>query len=432
MENSSLDEVYQKRRIRKISILILSIIITGIVLIVETYAWFVGITTVNVSEFNVSISGAEGLELSLNATTNSWTSSTLNITKSVVTSAYTGNTNKWVQTASGEGLTPISTSGEIQSPGALKLFGKSGLASTAGGYKLIATDLGNVSGGVISEKDGYIAFDLFIRNGKNNAYSETYNYDADEAIYLNKNSYVSVAPAGSGSTPRPSGTWPSGDPTNANGVANSVRIAFAQIGRIKASGTEASAAQGLSCSSTTPATSLCSNNLTTIWEPNDKKHDSGLLNYFNNKACKTKTSATTYSSSACHPANVADNGQVAYPNGMSNNLAFRTYTVGQNVSAGNNVDIYDGHNGYSASIGSATYLRDTDTFTDTEKILTGDQRPEFFRLAANSITKVRVYIYLEGQDLDNYDLITKGKAITIKFGFTKDKFEINPSSSPLT
>ena len=34
-------------------------------------------------------------------------------------------------------------------------------------------------------------------------------------------------------------------------------------------------------------------------------------------------------------------------------------------------------------------------------------RPAFMTLAPNSITKIRVYVYLEGQDVDNYDLVTK-------------------------
>ena len=39
--------------------------ITAVVLIVETYAWFVGITTVNVSNFDIQVSSSESFELSL-------------------------------------------------------------------------------------------------------------------------------------------------------------------------------------------------------------------------------------------------------------------------------------------------------------------------------------------------------------------------------
>jgi len=43
-------------------------------------------------------------------------------------------------------------------------------------------------------------------------------------------------------------------------------------------------------------------------------------------------------------------------------------------------------------------------------------------LAPNSITKVRVYIWLEGQDIDNYNFSQLGKTISINFGFTKERF----------
>ena len=44
------------------------------------------------------------------------------------------------------------------------------------------------------------------------------------------------------------------------------------------------------------------------------------------------------------------------------------------------------------------------------------------KLAPNSITKVRVYIWIEGQDVDNYDFASLGKKISINFGFTKERY----------
>ena len=68
------------------------------------------------------------------------------------------------------------------------------------------------------------------------------------------------------------------------------------------------------------------------------------------------------------------------------------------------------------------FLNEVDYFTDTEKNLKGMQRPEFMTLAPNSITKVRVYVWIEGQDVDNYDFAQLGSAITVNFGFTKERF----------
>jgi hypothetical protein len=56
------------------------------------------------------------------------------------------------------------------------------------------------------------------------------------------------------------------------------------------------------------------------------------------------------------------------------------------------------------------------------KNLTGTSRPTFMTLAPNSITKVRVYIWIEGQDIDNYDFASLGKKISVNFGFTKERY----------
>ena len=56
------------------------------------------------------------------------------------------------------------------------------------------------------------------------------------------------------------------------------------------------------------------------------------------------------------------------------------------------------------------------------KELESTDRPEFIRLAPNSITKLRVYVWLEGQDIDNYDFASLGKKISVNFGFTKERY----------
>ena len=70
-------------------------------------------------------------------------------------------------------------------------------------------------------------------------------------------------------------------------------------------------------------------------------------------------------------------------------------------------------------------LVDFPYFTDTMKNYTGTQRPTFMTLAPNSITKIRVYIWIEGQDIDNYDFASLGKKISVNFGFTKERYTEN-------
>ena len=52
-------------------------------------------------------------------------------------------------------------------------------------------------------------------------------------------------------------------------------------------------------------------------------------------------------------------------------------------------------------------------------------KKQLLKIAGNSVTKIRVYIWLEGQDVDNYDLIVNDANVAIKFGFTKDKYGIS-------
>ena len=112
------------------------------------------------------------------------------------------------------------------------------------------------------------------------------------------------------------------------------------------------------------------------------------------------------------------------------------------------IDVYDGGelNGYSGSISETVNKSSTldenqttnkpltllDAFTDTEKLKTGVNRDPFFTLAPNSITKVRVYIYIEGQDVDNFDLASIGKKISVNFGFTKDRYDFKDKKQDST
>ena len=62
-------------------------------------------------------------------------------------------------------------------------------------------------------------------------------------------------------------------------------------------------------------------------------------------------------------------------------------------------------------------------FKDSDKEKTMHDREAIFYLAKNSITKLRVYIYMEGQDIDNYDFGRIERKLNINFGFSKYKYE---------
>lgn len=422
-----------RKKARRVKRLALICTMCTIILVVSTYAWFIGMRTVNVSSFDVEIAATEGLYLSLDGV--AW-SETVNInstnykydtTEGAKNVVYQGNTNTW----SGGGLIPVSTIGEINPTSSrLIMYEKGSLTTTDGGYRLMASKVENhtVTEGT-EEGKGFVAFDLFIKNLSGNEYYADYNQLNEEAIYLTQASNVSVV-----------GT---GTDQELTGIENSVRVAFAQIGRVEATTTTQSTITGITCATSGSVTGIC-DRYAQIWEPNDKDHVQNAINWYNTSCVKRTGTSVTATGSYSGTCQALTNGEYSH-----------TYAVGSVIDYDDNIDVYDGpdYNTYASSIknySDSAYsyvdaystiaehnevagigkisetttggLYAYDYFTDTEKMLTGMDRPTFMTLAPNSITKVRVYVYIEGQDIDNYDFASLGKKISVSFGFTKERF----------
>ena len=388
-----------KKNNRRKKNLVLLCAFTAIILTVSTYAWFIGMRTVNVSAFEVNIASTKSLLLSIDG--ENWTDTLTINGDNYNTSAYAGNTNSW------EKLIPVSTIGDMDKTSSrMKLYEKSSMTTTPGGYRLMAFPVQNTGA---KEVKGYVAFDLFIKNFTGSKYYIEMDQNNEEAVYLTTNSKVGVAAAGVAGT----------------GIENSVRVAFAQIGRVIGTSTDKTLITGINCTGNSDTetdenkavTGICRN--ATIWEPNDLAHVKNAISWYET-SCKTRkaegndvTKIDSYNAdTAC--SGVVD-GQYA-----------PTYAVAKEIKAEDNVDVYDGakYNTYTKSTdGETPLIKEFDYFTDSEKNLKGVDRPEFMSLAPNSITKVRVYIYIEGQDIDNYDFASIGKMISVNFGFTKERME---------
>ena len=88
---------------RKIFLLFIAILITGSILVIETYAWFIGTSTVQTNEFNITVSSTIGLELSIDADPDHWQANSITINPATIESVFSNNNNK-VPT---EGLIPF-------------------------------------------------------------------------------------------------------------------------------------------------------------------------------------------------------------------------------------------------------------------------------------------------------------------------------------
>ena len=99
------------------------------------------------------------------------------------------------------------------------MYEKGSLTATKGGYRLLSSRVNYATkGDDLTNGKGYVAFDLFIRNKSGEEYYVDNNPLNEEAIYLTYDSSVTVGSGGVANT----------------GIENSVRVAFAQIGRVKA------------------------------------------------------------------------------------------------------------------------------------------------------------------------------------------------------
>ena len=378
----------QEKRVKK---LILTTGLFAVLLVASTYAWFIGMEKVAVTAFDINIKAIDGLALSIDGD-KFGEDVTINATN-YNTVFTTNNQNVWGD------LIPMSSVGIVDNTTSkLVLYEKASLTATDGGYRIMASQVENTAD---KEADGYVAFDLFIKNLSGQEYYTNYNPLNEEAIYLTTDSTVTVADAG----------------TEGTGIENSVRVGFAQIARVKADVTDQDTITGLTCQGGDDVTVICNNRVAQIWEPNDTVHVQNAINWYE-KSCKARTESGY--AGAC--ATITD--EEAYP----------TYAIQKVIDENKtDVDVYDGEefNGYT---GSGEYLYAFDYFTDTERDVKGEKRSAFMTLAPNSITKVRVYVWIEGQDIDNYDFAQLGQAITVNFGFTKEKFtgedvNYNPSGT---
>ncbi len=400
------------KRNRKIRNLLLVCVMMAVVFTTATYAWFIGMQTVKVNSFEVEIAAVDSLMLSMDG--NNW-ETTLDV---VNTAAYANNANEFLKDDK-EGLKPISTIGEFDDTSSrLKLYEKGSLTATDGGYRLMASQVDNYTNKVTDgteylEGDGYVAFDLFIMNLTGDEYYSENNTANEEAIYLTYDSKVTAGSTGNASA----------------GIENSVRVGFAQIARVEATkygntekSEEIAVVTGMTCKDTnTDVTGICRD--AQIWEPNENTHTADAVTWYN-KTCEARVAAD-------------DNKGFKYDTSKSCAALtdyIKTNAVAGEILADNYVDVYDGS--YNTYTGTAkTLLTQVDTFTDSEKLQTGASRLPFMTLAPNSITKVRVYIWIEGQDIDNYDFASLGNSIKVNFGFTKERFTsgeigsgINPGS----
>ncbi|MBR3614649.1 MAG: hypothetical protein IKL55_05680 [Clostridia bacterium] len=399
---------------RRLHSLILLTAFTAVLLIVSTYAWFTVQESVSVNQIRGKVEVAEGLEISLDA--KKWVGSldlgasdtslikTSEEDSNIKYGPYTGHNNHVTDT-----FVPVSTSGETIAVLDEKTPAKNDmdyLAFYSGKYsdsKL--TDVTRLTEGLDSDdklvdtKAGFIAFDLFIKNSSKNGASA-------ETLQLNSDSYVWVLPDEGEDI---GGKWGENYKGDAgSGLQNTVRIGFAKYGGdavIKGT----SAAETILEETRKQAISDVA-----IWEPYADTH----VTYIIDRILPRFDAAM----GAGHGFLTAETGN-----------AFITRTLNKNALTGiDNVynwkDNADGDPevaGFTktATMQTADNGKKDGKITGIRNIDTIEGEGEELKISPNAVTRLRIYIWMEGQDPDCDNFASYGGGLDINLGFTKGKAE---------
>ena len=360
-------EEKEKRSKKRWLLLLLLLIITGIMLTTSTYAWFTSNRTVTVEDIDVNVAASGGIQISVDGT--SWKSIITNQDLANAHATYTAATNQIPST-----LKPVSTAAKVlDTNGYLSMWlgtvSTSETSTNRGKYILSTEDVSTVADNSASAdgtgSNGYfVSFDLFIRLDENT--------EASLPLYLTDGSNVTFKSGGSDL-----------------GTQNASRVAFINEGNV-ATGSDLAKIQGLK---TTETSNIY------VWEPNYEAHTStGLANaysYYN----------TVNQGNAYTAANAGN--QVPYFGTID------AVTVDEDITL-DKANATDNSTKFAAiTPGIATKSNWAETET---------QYKQLFNLTANAITKMKVYFWVEGQDIDCENNASGGK-ITLKLQFSLNEGE---------
>jgi hypothetical protein len=336
MEKERENKKYHKKRLL---LLLIALFFTTVMFTTTTYAWFTANQTVTVSTLTVNVDAKNGIQISSDAT--NWKSilQTEDLTTNV-NAAYSGNLNQIPNT-----MEPVSTIGNLDSDGHMDMFYGVIQDNAAGQYIITATKETDTKSNGATSTGKYIAFDMFLKVNK------------ETRIALTSKSGVRTT-----------------DPTD-TGIKNASRIAFI----VEGNATEETALATIQGLKTTDTENVY------IWEPNYDVHTAAGVaqarDVYNTTTTMTGGSLLAYSG-------------VKAPIADSNNVVM-------NVSADETAyGTNPGATSYTTAYGSLFGTVAVDYSTVEAFSATGSTATQEIFTLAPGVTKVRVYMWIEGQDVD--------------------------------
>ena len=421
MNNNGKSKNYKRKRLNSI---ILLLAFTAVMLIVSTYAWFSSQKNVTIKNLKGTVAVAEGLEISLNA--KDWLQVLDLGTVNWETDAYTDNKNH-IPTE----FQPVSTDAAGLGTAKDLTFYKGTLRNSVNLNNVVTCDVAQTDA-TEDTYAGYYAFDIFLKNTTNGA--ATVN-----DLQLNYDSYVKVLQSGDGLDSNAEDYQTQLDALiaarNATGLQNTVRVAFGLYNGT--AGTMDNQETILANTVTSETGNVLDS--TSIWEPNAASHIESVLNAYNGDKPSTpittaagtltfgadeiiptfalKTLASRTNNNLTNIYNwKAENTDLAEQIALQTNSVASTYLIGTGVSQ----LITSATNAASAKWNTTAASTSVKTSgageSDTNKVNAASN----FSIPANAVCRLRVYVWLEGQDVDCLSVASHGGGVEVNLDIMKD------------
>ena len=347
------------------------ILLALVIFIISTYAWFSTQRNVSITNLNGTVEVAEGLEISLDA--ENWSNGLVLGEEEgqldIIDDAYAGNKN-----LKPSEMLPVSTLGQVsgQQKDLQMLRGKITNSIQLSDIKAMVETESNPNSDTFP---GYFAFDVFLKNSSKQD-------DLDDVLQLNYDSSLEIMETDKSST----------------GLQNTARVAFAKYnGTSDVMADQATILKETAGIGVGAGTSYITD--VAIWEPNSNDHVDYIVQN-NNKITGAGASfnATT----------------------KMDTYALKSSSIGQTIA-----DIYK-WDGSESNLSKQNVLQTTKTSTEDYSISEGVQNlvsttdgSTTFGIAPNKISRIRIYLWLEGQDVDCINYASHGGGIKVNIGLVK-------------
>lgn len=351
------------------------ILLALVIFIISTYAWFSTQRNVSITNLNGTVEVAEGLEISLDA--ENWSNGLVLGDEEgqldIIDDAYEGNHN-----IKPTEMLPVSTLGLAGSNRTDLLMLRGTLNNSIQLNNIQEMDEEETNS-EMTTYPGYFAFDVFLKNSSRQD-------DLDDTLQLNYDSSLEIMETEKSTT----------------GLQNTARVAFA-----KYAGTSDTMADAATILKETAGIGVGGSPVyitdVAIWEPNSNDHVDYVVQN-NNKV--TGVGANFNATTKMDTYALTDN------------------SVGQSIA-----DIYK-WDGTERLVQKQNVLQTTKTSTEDYSIAEGVQNlvstsdgTTDFGIAPNKICRLRIYVWLEGQDVDCINYASHGGGVKVNIGLVKGSVE---------